>query len=98
MRRYKSSKPMSGNTKRWNPKRDSYFEKYDISFYESLCARRYYKEEWYGKEVVGGWPGVRGPVYLGWPVVDRFGDVIVVIQDEHGYIKSQFLGKPKLRK
>ncbi len=96
MRRYKSSNH-SKKSKKWNPKRDSYFEKYDISFYESLCARRYSKYEWYGKELVGGWPGVRGPVYLGWPVVDRFGDVIVVILSKHGYPKSIFLNKLKKR-
>ena len=45
-------------------------------------------------EVVGGWPGVKGKVYLDEPVPDRFGEVIVVFKDpQSGYLKSKVVGE-----
>ena len=44
-------------------------------------------------EVKGGWPGVKGRVYVGVPVVDRFGEVVVVERNAGGYFHSRSLGK-----
>ncbi len=98
MRIQKKNPPSSPpSSRRWNYKKEDYFDKFDISFYESLCARKYYHEPWYGKEVKGGWPGVRGPVFYGWPVVNRFGEVIVIIKSPSGQPISKFLGFPHLK-
>jgi len=44
-------------------------------------------------EVVGGWPGVKGKVYLDEPVADRFGEVIVVYRDpQSAHLKSRVVG------
>ncbi len=44
-------------------------------------------------EVVGGWPGVKGKVYLNEPVPDRFGEIIVVFRaPKSGYLKSRVVG------
>lgn len=57
------------------------------------CVRNYSDKSWYGAKIKNGWPGVKGDVLLGFPVVDRFGEIIVVYQNENGYIKSTSLGK-----
>jgi hypothetical protein len=62
-------------------------------FYLRLCST-YEKLPDYGKEVRGGWPGVKGKVYFGIPCVDRFGEVLVIYREkEGGALKSRFLGR-----
>jgi hypothetical protein len=56
-------------------------------------AGRYSNKPWYGAIVKNGWPGVRGEVQLGVPVVDKFNEIVVVYRDENGYMKSKSLGK-----
>jgi len=62
-------------------------------FYLQLCEK-YEKLSDYGKEVRGGWPGVKGKVYIGVPCVDRFGEVIVIYREkEGGALMSTVLGR-----
>jgi len=62
-------------------------------FYMQLCEN-YKKLSDYGREVRGGWPGVKGKVYIGVPCVDRFGEVIVVYREKEGdALKSKILGR-----
>ncbi len=56
-------------------------------------AERHGNKPWYGAIVKNGWPGVKGKVQLGVPVVDKFNELIVVYRDENGYMKSESLGK-----
>lgn len=47
----------------------------------------------YGKRVVGGWPGVKGEVRVGCPVVDRFGERLLIYREaEGGVLKSKCVG------
>jgi|GEM_PF-6492073 len=56
-------------------------------------AERYGNKSWFGDIVKNGWPGVKGKVQLGVPVIDKFNELIVVYRDENGYMKSRALGK-----
>ncbi|MDO8553502.1 MAG: hypothetical protein Q7S22_01740 [Candidatus Micrarchaeota archaeon] len=47
----------------------------------------------FGKEVVGGWPGVTGPVRIGIPVVDRNKEVIVVYRETKGGALKSKIGR-----
>ncbi|MCX8200435.1 MAG: hypothetical protein N3G76_03115 [Candidatus Micrarchaeota archaeon] len=65
----------------------------NLSFYENMCYKMYKDKEWYNKILKGGWPGVKGVVRLGVPLINRFGEVIVISLKKDLYPEVRVLGK-----
>jgi hypothetical protein len=62
-----------------------------MGFWARACFQSYGDRSWFGKRLKGGWPGVQGEVRLGHPVVDKFGEVLVIHLTDAGYPKSRVL-------
>ncbi|MGB9635196.1 MAG: hypothetical protein ACP5H8_02065 [Candidatus Micrarchaeia archaeon] len=63
----------------------------DLTFYEQITYKRYKDKEWYNRVLKNGWPGVKGEVRLGRPVINEWGEVIVIILNEKNYPKVEVL-------
>lgn len=61
--------------------------------FERMCWKRYGNKSWYDKKLEKGWPGVKGIVRFGRPVINRFNEIIVVTLSEQNVPKCTVLGR-----
>jgi hypothetical protein len=61
------------------------------SIFAVTCEKSYGDKPWFGRQLRGGWPDIRGPVTLGEPTKNRFGELVVVYLDDNRYPKCRVL-------
>ncbi len=67
--------------------------KVNLASIDNMCWKKYGIKEWYNKILRKGWPGVKGKVRLGRPVVNKFGEIIVITLNDQRMPKCTLIGK-----
>lgn len=62
-----------------------------FSLFSAMCERSYGGKHWFGKTLRGGWPDIDGPVTLGEPIKNKFGELVIIYLNEQGYPKCRVL-------